>query len=213
MLGHSLPNELYDLIKTEGKVLIKQEKGKPIVAEEFTEDCVAMIVSKNDNELTFLSDEERKEMNLKNIVFATLGSTKDHSEVFFPERYFENRPLVGRPFLHGLFDCYTLIRDYFIRTFNIVMPNNLQRDWEWWNQGSNLYVENANTYNFYQVSDIEKHDVLIMSMAGSPVPNHGAIYLGDNKVLHHIAGRFSTIEELTALYKSKISVVYRNNKI
>lgn len=212
MLGHSLPNEIYDLVKANKKVFVKQEKGKPAVSEKFSEDCVAIILSKSNDNLFKLSDEERKEMNDKNIIVATVGSTKDYSEVFFPERYFENRPLTGRPFLHGLFDCYTLIRDYYTRNFNLIMPNNMQREWEWWNQGPNLYVENANNYGFFEVNDIKEHDLIVMSL-GSPVPNHGAIYLGDGKLIHHIAGRFSTIEELSTFYKTKISVVYRNNTI
>jgi cell wall-associated NlpC family hydrolase len=48
---------------------------------------------------------------------------------------------------------------------------------------------------------------------GSPVPNHGAIYLGNNKILHHAAGRFSTIQTLTNSYKQKISVIYRNKSL
>lgn len=212
MLGHSLPNEIYDLVKSKSKIFVGQEKGKPVILENFTKDCVAIIISKSNNELNVLSSEERNDMNSKNIVVVTIGSSKDYSEVFFPERYFENRPLEGRPFLHGLFDCYTLIRDYYVRNFNIMMPNNMQREWEWWNQGPNLYVENANNYNFFEVNDIQKHDLLVMSL-GSPVPNHGAVYLGEGKLLHHVAGRFSTIEELTTFYKTKISVVYRNNTI
>lgn len=212
MLGHSLPNEIYDLVKAKGKIFVRQEKGKPVVCEDFDQDSVAIILSKDNSNLTNLSDDERSEMNEKNIIVATIGSTKDYTEVFFPERYFENRPLTGRPFLHGLFDCYTLIRDYYTRNFNLMMPNNMQREWEWWNQGPNLYVENANNYGFFEVNDIKKHDLLVMSL-GSPVPNHGAVYLGDGKLIHHVAGRFSTIEELSTFYKTKISVVYRNNTI
>jgi cell wall-associated NlpC family hydrolase len=212
MIGHSLPNEVYDQIKVKGRILIGQEKGKPTVIKTLNDETIAILKFKSDNEIKILLDSERKEMNEGNVIFVTLGSTKDNSEVFFPERYFENRPLVGRPFLHGLFDCYTLVRDYYTRNFNLVMPTNLQRDWEWWNQGPNLYVEHANNYGFENVNDIETHDLLVMSL-GSEVPNHGAIYLGENKILHHVAGRFSTIEELSTFYKTKISVVYRNNNI
>lgn len=209
MIGHSLPNEVYEKVKTSVKVFITQDKGKPVISEYLDENTIAILKFKSDDTIKILSDAERALMNLHNVIYVTIGSTKDHSEVFFPERYFENRPLVGRPFLHGLFDCYTLVRDYYTRNFNLVMPTNLQRDWEWWNQGPNLYVEHANNYGFENVNDIEKHDLIVMSL-GSEVPNHGAIYIGDNKIMHHVAGRFSTIEELTTFYKSKISVVYRN---
>ena len=111
-----------------------------------------------------------------------------------------------------MFDCFTLLRDYYKRNFNILLPQNLQRNWEWWTQGENLYTDNAARYEFDAVKDIKKNDILVMKF-NSQVPNHGAIYVGDNKILHHMAGKFSTIEELTTSYKFKISTIYRNRKL
>jgi cell wall-associated NlpC family hydrolase len=102
-----------------------------------------------------------------------------------------------------------LIRDYYKRNFDVYLPTNIQRNWEWWAQGENLYVDNAKDYSFEEVSDIQKHDVLIMKI-GSSMPNHGAVYLGEGKILHHLAGRFSTTQDLTLSYKQKIAVIYRN---
>lgn len=212
MIGHSLPNDTFNIVKDKGKVFISQEKGKPIVQHELNIDTIAILKYKINSEVFTISEEEREEMNTLEKIFVTVGDNKDYSEVFFPERYFENTPMIGRPFLHGLFDCYTLVKDYFKRNFNLILPTNLQRTWEWWNTGSNLYLEHANNYEFKETKDIKKHDVLVMSLS-SPVPNHGAIYLGDNKIMHHVAGRFSTIEEFSSIYKHKLSVILRNKNI
>lgn len=211
MLGHNLPDEIYKLLETSDKIYIGQEEGKPTVLNS-EESSIAAILKKSDDKVFSLSDTDRDYMNSKNKILVTIGSTKDISEVYFPERYFENTELVGRPFLHGVFDCYTLIKDYYRRNFSLILPTNLQRTWEWWTQGENLYLDNASKYGFYEVSEIKKHDVLIMKVQ-SPVPNHAAIYLGDNKILHHMGGRFSCEQELTPSLKFKISIIYRNKGI
>jgi len=211
MLGHNLPDELYGLLEKTKQLYIGQTEGRPEVVKSL-DDCIAIILKKDDELVFSLSEEDRELMNTNNKILVTVGSSKDISEVYFPERYFENTNLVGRPFLHGIFDCYTLIKDYYRRNFNLILPTNLQRTWEWWTQGENLYVDNASKYGFYEVSEIKKNDVLIMKIQ-SPVPNHAAIYLGDNKILHHIGGKFSCIQDLVPSLKFKISIVYRNKEI
>lgn len=209
MLGHNVSDELIQLLNVEKKLELSQREGKLFRKTE-NENTVAILLKKDNSEISRLTLEERSEMNHSKVIFVTIGTSKNFSEVFIPNRYFENCEYEGRPFIHGLFDCYTLVRDYYKRKFNIFLPTNIQREWEWWNKGENLYLENAKDCSFEEVSDIKKHDVLLMKI-NSPVPNHAAIYIGDGKILHHMAGRFSTIQELTFSYKQKISVIYRNN--
>jgi len=208
MLGHNVSDDLINLLSLENRLELSQREGK-LFKKEKEESTVAVLIKKNNFEISKLTLEERSEMNHSKVIFVTVGSTKNFSEVFIPNGYFENSPYEGRPFLHGMFDCYTLVRDYYKRNFEIFLPTNIQRDWEWWNKGQNLYLENAKDCSFDEVEDIKKHDVLIMKI-NSPVPNHAAIYLGEGKILHHMAGRFSTIQELTFSLKQKISVIYRN---
>lgn len=211
MLGHNVSDELIKLLEVEKKVELSQREGK-LFKKEKDENLIAVLLKKDNTEISSLTLEERSEMNHSKVIFVTIGSTKNFSEVFLPNRYFENPEYEGRPFLHGLFDCYTLVRDYYKRNFQIFLPTNIQRDWEWWNKGQNLYLENAKDCSFIESDDIQKHDVLIMNI-NSPVPNHAAIYLGDGKILHHMSGRFSTIQNLTFSLKQKISVIYRNKSL
>jgi hypothetical protein len=211
MLGHHVSDEVFNLLKTQNKIYLAQHEGK-LAIKKVEEPAVAIVLKKTDDCVSKLELEERTELNNSKILFVTVGSSKNISEVFIPNEYFENAKYEGRPFLHGIFDCYTLIRDYYKREFNIFLPTNMQRNWDWWSHGENLYVDNAKYHGFEEVADIKKHDVLVMKI-GSPVPNHGAIYLGNNKILHHAAGRFSTIQTLTNSYKQKISVIYRNKSL
>ena len=207
MLGHNVPDEFIKLLEVNSKVYLSQEEGKLILHKDNLPK-IAVLMKKEDKDIHGLSLEERAEINFEKILGVTVGSSKNLSEVFIPDKYFENSSFTGRPFLHGLFDCYTLIRDYYKKEFNVYLPTNMQRNWEWWLQGDNLYLDSAKYYGFEEVRELKIHDVIIMKVA-SPVPNHGAVYIGDNKILHHMAGRFSTVQKLTPSLKQKISVIYR----
>lgn len=213
MFGHKVPDDVFSYLEKEKRAIVCQEKGK-VCLSKFQDlyKAVAVFLKKANNEVFNLTDKEREEMNKLKLPFVTVGESKDFSEVFIPNQYFENQKYEGRPFLHGLFDCYTLVRDYYRKTFNIMLPTNIQRTWEWWLQGENLYLDNARNYGFVESSDIKPNDVLIMKL-NSDVPNHAAIYIGNNNILHHVCGRFSTAEEYNSFYKHNTAVIYRNINI
>jgi len=117
-------------------------------------------------------------------------------------------PLVGREFFHGILDCYTLIRDWYRRERDITLPDFMRED-EWWQRGQNLYVDNFATAGF-QRHDGEPAvgDVLLMQVCAN-VPNHAAIYLGDDRILHHLYGRLSSREGYGGYYKKHTTHVLR----
>src|SRR5260363_36280 len=100
-------------------------------------------------------------------------------------------PLIGRPFSHGILDCYTLIRDYYQRALRLDLPD-FERAPEWWTQGGNLYLDHFDEAGFIEVPlpALQQHDVLLMQNA-APVPNHSAIYLGGGRILQHCQGHLS----------------------
>lgn len=98
-------------------------------------------------------------------------------------------PLIGRPFVHGVHDCYSLVRDYYRRELAIELPD-FPRAELWWEKGYNLYAENFKKAGFCTVEDLQKHDVILMQVQAS-VTNHAAVHLGDSIILHHLYGRLS----------------------
>jgi cell wall-associated NlpC family hydrolase len=101
--------------------------------------------------------------------------------------------LVGRPFRHGVTDCYSMIRDWYRLERNIVLPD-YARSWEWWNTGGNLYDEYFADAGFAPIhGDPEIGDVFL-SQIRSPVTNHAGIYIGEGLILHHLTDRLSRRE-------------------
>lgn len=108
-----------------------------------------------------------------------------------PEGY--QAPLIGRPFVHGVLDCYSLVRDHYRVARGIDLPD-YPREYLWWEKpGVNLYLDHFDEAGFVRIGEAEMqpHDAILMQ-AGADRPNHAAIYLGDNLILHHFFGRLSS---------------------
>lgn len=99
----------------------------------------------------------------------------------------DRAPLYDRPFRHGVTDCYGFVRDYYAAELGIDLPD-FARAWSWWSDGGDLYVSNLKKAGFEEVArdSIRAGDMLLFSLR-SDVPNHAAVYLGDEVMAHHIA--------------------------
>lgn len=119
-------------------------------------------------------------------------------------------PLVGREWSHGVLDCYSLIRDWYARERGLRLPDFDRRD-EWWLRGENLYTEHFREAGFDQIDpeDIQDGDVILMQVA-SPVTNHGGVYIGDNRIIHHVQGRLSSRDTYSGFWRSKTTHVLRH---
>lgn len=98
--------------------------------------------------------------------------------------------LVGREFAWGVADCYGLIRDWYRQERGELLPDFPRQagDFE---AGRDLYTEGFPRAGFVRVDGPpEPGDVLLMRLAAQ-VPDHGAIYLGDGRMLHHRDGHLS----------------------
>ena len=116
-------------------------------------------------------------------------------------------PLVGRQFQHGVLDCYSLIRDWYKQTRGITLLDFDRRD-DWWSSGENLYLENFAKAGFREVESPQHGDVLLMQIS-SPVPNHGAIWLEGDFIMHHLHGRLSSRDVWGEFYRKNTVRVLR----
>lgn len=123
------------------------------------------------------------------------------------------RPLIGRPWSLGSYDCWGLIMAWH-KEQGIELPD-FRKDYEWWKpeHGENLYQD------FYQEAglvatgkDPEPGDVIIMQLQAD-VWNHGGIYLGDNQMMHHLSGRLSTTDIYSGWYQEKTVLVCRHKDL
>lgn len=100
--------------------------------------------------------------------------------------------LLGRVFAHGTTDCYGLFRDaYHLAGYDLP---DFERADNWWRRGANLYLDNFADNGFRQVKKSIRPGDIILCCYASSVPNHAAIYLGDQTILHHIDNQLSKRE-------------------
>ena len=101
---------------------------------------------------------------------------------------------LGRPFIHGVYDCYSLIRDYY-RKEHAITFSPYARAWGWWDEtpGADLYSRNFANEGFSSVSfeELRPGDVVLGTVLSSNVVNHGGVYLGNSLFMHHLVGRES----------------------
>ena len=123
-----------------------------------------------------------------------------------PEDY--ELPYIGRKFSMGTVDCYSLVCDWYKREKGLTLGEYQRPSYEWWERGESLYVDNFENEGFRRVSerDLQYGDVLLMHL-GANVPNHSAVYVGDNQILHHVQGRLSSRDSYGSYYRN--STAYR----
>ena len=97
-------------------------------------------------------------------------------------------PIDCRRFRHGIHDCFGLVRDWIRLNLGVVVPN-VVRGYEFWRQGSNTLIENYKSAGFVIIDELEKPGDCAIFKIRSQVPNHCAVYIGDDTFLHHFPDR------------------------
>jgi proteasome lid subunit RPN8/RPN11 len=119
-------------------------------------------------------------------------------------------PYVGREFVFGVVDCYSLVRDWYKREWQIELYDFPRRD-GFWERNENLYLDSYNTQGFRQVAfeELQHGDAVLMQL-GANLPNHAAIHLGDQQILHHVQGRLSSRDVYGGYYVKNTAMVLRH---
>lgn len=125
--------------------------------------------------------------------------------------------LEERPFIHGIFDCYSLIRAYYKQAQNLVIPD-FPRDMSWWEKDKNgnhpdLYMRNFELAGFKEIDkddQMQIGDGILMSIQTNVV-SHAAVYIGDGLLLHHLRGKISKKDSATAWRKFYTKIVRYGN--
>ena len=104
-------------------------------------------------------------------------------------------PLIGRQWVWGVTDCWSLVRDWYKEEKDIELVDyerNITPEEFIKNPLFEKYAKNTGFIELEQDEALQKGDVLLMSIL-HPTLNHVAIFLGD-MVLHHLADRLSCRE-------------------
>lgn len=121
--------------------------------------------------------------------------------VWFPD---VTSPLIGMPYIHGITDCYRILRAYYWQTYKIMLMD-YPRTFNWWNEEQNLYADNFSKEGFYEVreQDLVVGDIMFMKIH-TPIEGHAAVYIGNGKIIHHFNNRLSNEDDL-GRWRKKIS--------
>ena len=120
------------------------------------------------------------------------------AEPFFWGAFVLDRPLLERPFRHGVEDCYAAIRKWYWQECQVWLPD-YPRSPEWWHEGGDLYLELYPATGFRRLGADEPPgpgDIGLTRVGDRRVRtvNHGFVYLGDGTIYHHLPGRLSRRE-------------------
>lgn len=119
-------------------------------------------------------------------------------------------PYLGRRWVYGVFDCYSLMKDWLKREKKIELPE-FERRPEWWNKGENLFLDNLELNGFKKIplKELQRGDIILMQIS-SKVPNHVAVYLGNDKILQHLINRISSEYVYGGYWHKVTSACYRH---
>ena len=141
-----------------------------------------------------------------------VGTPNGAYKTIKPEAY--QAPLIGRPFVHGVLDCFSLARDYYAEVGIAVC--DFERVPDWWEKGDNLLTPaNFAKAGFRVVTDdtLQLHDGIIMQNGLTDVPNHVGMFVGDGLFLHHSGGRLSCRQPYGGYWAKVTTFIVRHESL
>lgn len=122
----------------------------------------------------------------------------------------EELPLYGRPYTWHVNDCGSFIRDFYKQEFNIELPD-FYRPENFWETGQEIYLEAYEKAGFHAISFAElQHGDVILFALGTHITSHGAVYIGNNQIAHHLRGRLSCKDILGRYYTDRATRFLRH---
>lgn len=134
--------------------------------------------------------------------------------------------LLGREFIHGVWDCWQTCSDYYSKYHGIKFERFDREDLWWENKdGPSLYEDAYEDAGFYKVDEPQLGDMIVMQIGRSFHPNHAGIYLGYTDqfegqglyggpfMLHHMYSRKSEIIVYGGQWHQRTSMILRHKEI
>jgi hypothetical protein len=118
--------------------------------------------------------------------------------------------LIGIPYRIARDDCATLCARYLDKHFGSKIEEKLfsltLKEWtNYIKLGGETLIKEVGGYEV-NLSQLKEKDVVSYEIEDSRITSHLAVYLGNNKILHHVPNKYSSIDDIDM---SKVKRVFR----
>lgn len=134
--------------------------------------------------------------------------------------------LLGRQFVHGIWDCWQMCNDYYNRYHGIEFER-FEREDCWWEKkdGKSLYEDFYEGAGFYVVETPQAGDMIVMQIGRTYHPNHAGIFLGNTEefegqalyggpfMAHHMYGRNSEVTVYGGQWAQRTRLILRHKEM
>jgi proteasome lid subunit RPN8/RPN11 len=145
-----------------------------------------------------------------NIPFVLYTIKNNDYKFYFPTNF--KKRYIGRYFKIGENDCFTFIKEYFLKELNVniepIFKNYTSHIEAQTVFNKNLEFNFLEKNNFFKIEkdDLNVNDLLVISTLFG---KHFAIYIGNNKIIHQPIFGFSKIENYCNFYRRHTVLAYR----
>jgi proteasome lid subunit RPN8/RPN11 len=122
-------------------------------------------------------------------------------------------PYVGRPFVYGIYDCYSLVRNYLAQEHDIHLPVWQRHTYGEWNERNfTPFDEEFPKYAKRLPSHLPLQDGDVVGMnlgSNSGHTDHIGIINSDRLLLHHLAEKESRVDVFGGIWQRQLRWVMR----
>lgn len=189
------PKEAVGIVKNGQYIPLENKSSDPTVAfvtnfDIFDDDVTEILHSHTDGTFRPSYDDMKTQISL-GIPMGIVGMYGDieSNEYNFSKPYYVGNlraDYLGLPYIFGINDCYSLVRNWYYTNKNIELID-FPRRWEFW-KTQNLLMDNVLSAGFKEISinEVDTGDVFFCTFHGyGKNPVHMGVYVGDNMIEHH----------------------------
>ena len=164
-----------------------------------------------------ISAEQLETLNSTNERLIIVAWPSGKALLYHPISHKNLLPYEGRQYRLNVADCYRLAKDFYQREFGITL-NSYTADQSYLRLAINVQVRNTMLLQyvqngFEQVANPQFGDgILISSGNNLNAPEHVAIYLGNDMLLHHYASKLSCTQPYSQFWKARTVMIVRHKE-
>jgi proteasome lid subunit RPN8/RPN11 len=145
---------------------------------------VEFVYHSHPNGLPNPTDADKAACEALNKPYLIMASPSGAMCSYFPQGF--TAPLEGRQFVYGIFDCLSVVTDFYKQEFGLAIGQFERPPFGWWREGKQAPFEaHYKAAGFVEVTEPQHGDVLLMQVGDAKVTNHSGVYLKGGLLLHH----------------------------